>query len=366
MLPDTLPVLGDGCGGVLALRIGADSHIDEVIAWDHELCQWIPYGATLAEAILCDIARPAAGEDPESEEWYEDWRGVERPVELWAVDCVRRSTTPNLEWPDPIEVGRSTVRELLLANGLCELASRDERAQRYLRSGLTSAYFEVGAERIAERLGVDVDWDTVLEWAFDTSLIPQQYHADLAQLIGRTVDDVLAQDWDSAASEAQKVCQLRPDLGWPHALLGWAAERRADRASAIQHYLSGLEALGTSCSFMERSGDKFVVKRLRDLVDHLSNEEQAHPYLQAALKPETQETFPSRVRQFWLRQAEEAEKRNDHALAYRCFYNAGWDHFVSNDMDGVLDGLVRSSEAAGYVGLHRVAQHHRACLEAQT
>ncbi len=283
---------------------------------------------------------------------------------MWAIDWVRRSTTPKLEWPDPFQGSRATVRELLLANGLCEVSARDERAQRYFRSGLTSACFEVGAVRIAEHLGVESD--TVLEWAFDTSLIPAQYHAELAQVIGRTVDDLLAQDWDSAASEAQKVCQLRPDLGWPHALLGWAAERRADRASAIHHYLSGLEALGTSCSFMERSGDKFVVQRLRDLVDQLSDEEQAHPYLQAVLKSETQETFPSRVRQFWLRQAEEAEKRNDHALAYRCFYNAGWDHFVSNDMDGVLDGLVRSSEAAGYVGLHRVAQHHRACLEALT
>ena len=359
MLPDTVPILDNGCGDVISLRFGPDGHVSEVIRWDHETGYWRPYGHTLAEAVLCDLGTmKREGALDRSEEA----RHQPRSMEDWAVDWTRRTTGPALKWSDPYEGDRLSVFRTLLDAGVCEVVARRELCSVSLTCKLMDRCTEIGGWQIAERLGVP--WPVVAEWLFDTALIPEQYRQPLSQTVNTSIDQLIRQDWDHAAEEAQRVRQLRPDLGWPYAIMGWAAERNHNPTAAVDHYLAGLETLGTSCGFMVKVEHDFVVKRLGELRGHLPRESRDDPYLQAALAPRTPETFPSSIRGYWMGQAEEAEQRGQHDQAYRCYYSAGWDDFVANDMDVVLDGLVRTAEAAGYSALHCIARHHRASWEA--
>jgi hypothetical protein len=357
MLPDTLPLLDNGCGDVISLRFGPDGQVSEMVRWDHEGGSWRPFGNTLAEAVLCDIGTTKV-EEPAG--FSLEVRHAQRPVEDWAVDWTRRTTAPRLNWSDPYEGNRFSVFQCLLDADICEVVARREQCSASLACGLARRCMEIGGGQIAERLGVP--WTTFQDWLFDTALIPGQYHQALSQAVNMPIEQMLRQDWDQASAEAQRVCKLRPDLAWPHVILGWVAERNHDRHRAVDHYLAGLKRLGTSCAFMARVEHGLVVERLGELKDHLSTASMADPNVQAALAPRTPDSFPSTIRCYWIRQAEEAAARGEHDRSYRCYYSAGWDDYITNDMDRVLDGLARSAEAAGYTTLCRLATLHLASL----
>lgn len=359
MLPDTLPLLDNGCGDVISLRFGPDGQVTELVRWDHEGGNWRPFGNTLAEAVLCDIGTMKA---EDAADFSPEVKNTPRPVEDWAVDWTRRTTAPRLNWSDPYEGNRLSVFQCLLDADICEVVARREQCSASLTCGLARRCVEIGGAQIAERMGVQ--WSVFEEWLFDTAIIPEEYHQELSQAVNMPIEQMIRQDWDQASQEAQRVRELRPDLGWPYAILGWAAERYRDLDRAVDHYLEGLQRLGTSCAFMARVEHGFAAQRLGELKDHLSSASMAEPKVQAALAPRTPDSFPSSIRCYWIRQAEEAAARGEHDRAYRCYYSAGWDDYITNDMDRVLDGLVRSAEAAGYTTLCRLAKLHLASLRA--
>lgn len=360
MLPDTLPILNNGCGDVLAVRFGRDGGVSEVIRWDHEGGWWRPFGKTLAEAILCDIATTKA-ERPEH--WTREPRGVRRPIEEWAVDWVRRTTAPALKWPDPFDGDNRSVTRVLLDAGICEVVARQVFCEAYLTSELRIKVQEIGGDLIAEKLGVD--WSVVRDWLRDSSRIPEGSLEPLSSALGLAglTADQMREDWDRATVEAQRVTELRPELAWPYAILGQAAERNDDPARAAEYYGASLRRPKTTCSFMTIE-PSFVLERLGQLRNHVPDNALTDPYLQAALQTRTPHTFPFSIRRYWLREAEAAEQRGHHDRAYECYYNAGWDDLVFDDMPRVLEGLLRSAEAAGFTTLARVAAHHLASLNA--
>jgi len=357
MLPDTLPVLDNGCGDVLCLRFGRDGGLSEVIRWAHEGNYWQPFGNTLAEAILCDIASSRArGTLADSEETGE----VERALERWAVDWTTRSTGPRLKWIDPCEGDRLSVFRCLLDAGICEVVARSEFCRASLTSGLEQKSMETGGEQIARDLSVD--WAKMAEWLFDTASVPDEYREQLSRILQMPIEEIKHQDWAQATREAQRVRELRPDLAWPYAVMGWAAEREQDFLCAIADYTAGLRTLGSSLSCMSNVERGFVAARLSHLLGGTSGDSTTDAYLEAALTPTTGATFPSPIRQFWMREAQRAESSGDYRRAYECYYAAGWDDHVFNDMDQVLDGLVRSADRAGYAALSRIARHHLNCM----
>jgi hypothetical protein len=56
MLPDTLPILDNGCGDALCLRFNLKGTVSEVVRWEHEGGNWTPFGTSLCEALLLDAA----------------------------------------------------------------------------------------------------------------------------------------------------------------------------------------------------------------------------------------------------------------------------------------------------------------------
>ncbi len=57
MLPDTLPILGNGYGDWLCMRVNADNTAGEVVHWYHGGGDWMPWGRNPAEAIAFDRLR---------------------------------------------------------------------------------------------------------------------------------------------------------------------------------------------------------------------------------------------------------------------------------------------------------------------
>jgi hypothetical protein len=355
MLPDTLPLLGNGHGDAISLRFGPDGHVSELIRWHHEGGNWRPFGNTLAEAILCDIGsmKAASGTAFTCED-----SDTPRPWEQWAVDWVRRTTAPRLHWGDPHAGDRLSVFQCLLDADTCEVAVRRERCWVSLMSGLGRMCLEMGGRAIAERVGVT--WPVFERWLFDTATVPEAYREPLSSAVNVPIHELVRQDWGQASREASQVRGRRPGLTWPHVVLGWAAERDCDLTRAAEHYTAGLKQLGTSGGLLVIDEHEFSIERLRELGVHLSDASAIHPRVQVALAAETRAELWSNVRAYWLRKAEEAAAQGDHGRAYQCYYRAGWDDYVADDIGHVLDGLVRSAEAAGYTTLCRLAERHRA------
>ena len=168
--------------------------------------------------------------------------------------------------------------------------------------------------------------------------------------------------------EAEAVAALRSDLTWPFAVLGWAAERRGDLATAIKNYVAGLTALGTSSDFTENWGTgtfeptqktKFVVERLKELRDTLPPVVLENDYLKTALESKHSADFFNRVRKHWCERASLAEEAGRYADAYKYYCCAGWDIHVLDDIVSILDCMVRNAEAAGWSALASIASCHR-------
>jgi hypothetical protein len=361
MLPDTLPILGNGCGDVLCLRFNSRGTVSEVVRWMHEGCDWTPYGNSLCEALLLDAAI-AHTEELSADSEY---RLEEIGFAGWALDHLE--STGHL----------SNIRQLLsnehvpaivglLEAGVAETAVRCVLSQRCLTSELLRYCRAAGGNQLAKKLRVG--WPVFSQWLFDTELVPEKKKRKLAKVTRVSINELLQQDWRGAVREAEAVAALRTDLTWPFAVLGWAAERQGDPTTAVKHYVAGLTALGTSSDFTENWGwgtfeptqkTKFVVERLKELRDALPPEVLENDYLKTALESKHSADFFGRVREHWCQWAALAEKEGQFADAYKYYYCAGWDIHVFDDMESILDCMERNAEAAGWPALASIASRHR-------
>jgi hypothetical protein len=265
MLPDTLPILGNGFGDCLCLRFGYDGTVTEVIRWLHEGGLWTSYGNTLAEALLFDAALVDAEEQVEIEALpFVDWV-LEAAEGTIASSQVRRALSKD---------GKPSLQGLLRA-GLAETAVRWKLCERSWMSGLeqycrrTGGSYELGAS-------IGIDPSEIHNWFFDTALVPEKFKRSIAKATGQSVEALLRQDWGRANEHAEQVVRLRTDLSWPFAVSGWASERQGDRVLAVKLYQTGISAFGSAAEFTKHWGrpageghTKFVIDRLCDLRDEL-------------------------------------------------------------------------------------------------
>ncbi len=352
MLPDTLPLLGSASGDQLAVRIGADGSVSEVIRWDHECGTWRPFGATLPEAILCDVAIwQNEGESVEEESDTDN-----QALEHWAAHWVRHTTGPALDWPVPLTDRQPDGLVRLHQAGICEIVVLTERCVARYRAPLAERAFKYGCERLAERLGVP--WEDVSKWLFDTAAVPPRQRTRLGRILQTSPEELLHQNWDQARALAARVSELRPDLAWPYAIMGWSAQRVGKLDEAIATYYKGLRSLGTTYDYEALINEGFLHERLAELHDELPKEISSDDYLQAACNRPTWPNNQDPLHRYWMKLARTAEAHGDYHLAYDYYYRAGWDRRIVDDMDEILDGLIRTSSAAGYEARHRIARHH--------
>ena len=364
MLPDTLPLIGNDYGDWLCLRVAEDGTIGEVICWCHGGGDWIPYGSSLAEALIYDAAftmlyppRPEMDPPGSQEEvnralqWARGWiEHGDRLGEFW--------NTPDGSPPlDPLdELSRASI---------CQIPAQRDRILRSLESPLKSQ----SDPKVADAIGASWEPDFV-SWIFDTALIPELRKDHLRRHFQSSVTELTQQDWDSAEQEALKVTAIRSDLGWAFDIAGWAAERKGHIDRAIELYQRGVRASAFADDsirfrthwFTEGYG-KFAAARLYEWRDRLPTEVQQDPYLQLFWENDP-ESLRARLRDYWVTLAEQAEQTKQHLTAYRYFYNAGWDcgcHYVKS-YEAILAGMSRNALAAGFKALAEVSDLHRRCL----
>jgi hypothetical protein len=362
MLPDTLPILDNGCGDALCLRFNSDGTVSEVVRWEHEGGTWTPFGSSLCEALLLDAAITLMEELLDDREYRLDDIGYAG----WALAWLEgESQRPSIR--QVLSKQRALPIMGLLEADVAETAVRRVLCQYCCTSGLQRYCRESGGNLLATNLGVQ--WPVFSQWLFDTGLIPKDMETRLAKTTRMSFDDLSQQDWRGAVGHAERVVALRTDLSWPFAVSGWAAERQGDLEVAIKYYSAGLPALGTTSDFTEswekvEPGQKmkFVVDRLMELRDSLPPEVLENDYFKAVMKSKHSKDFFDRVRRYWCERGALAEREGRYGDAYKSYYGAGWDILVLDDMDQILDGLIRNAEAADWPALASIASQHRQSL----
>ena len=364
MLPDTLPLIGNQYGDWLCLRIGWDGSVREVVYWCHGGGDWIPYGNTLAEALLYDAAFHVL-----YDRRFSEVSAPERPPEetyraaQWALGFIPPQSSPTLAafWKRPAEQNRRLLEELLGA-GVAQVAARRDLILRHLESQLKLR----SAPTVAQQIGAVWEPDFV-SWLFDTALIPELTLEDLGALFRLPVEQLIVQDWDAAEAEALCVSRVRQDLGWVFDLTGWAAERREDYPQAIKRYWQGLRASSFSDDSVRfrthwygEGFGKFSAARLYALRDHLTPEQRDDRYLQVFWQNDP-ESLRARVRDYWVAKAKKAATAGDFQSAYRCYYSAGWDCGLQfmRSYGEILEQIAQMAQRAGSPALARIAQVHR-------
>ena len=130
MLPDSLPILGNGCGDCLCLRFHPDGTVFEVVRWSHEGAFWTPYGKTLSEALLFDAATglmsDAGSDDADLKEDLADW----------ALRWVGPRLGEEADFRKSVRRDNALPIEVLLDASIAESACHRALCERCLESGL--------------------------------------------------------------------------------------------------------------------------------------------------------------------------------------------------------------------------------------
>jgi hypothetical protein len=354
MLPDTLPLVSDGGGDALCLRFGFDGAVAEVIHWDHEGSLWKPFGRTLAEALVLDAAFTLIAQIDNDEEPDAIFIEESFPLAYWATDWLPGLSKPllhSLLKDTPSLPAR--LREL----GLSRVTIAQWQCQRLLTNRLNRFCRRVGGGKIARTLGVN--WSEFRRWLADARVVPENQRQPLSTLTTIPFDELIYRDWTGAALEAQAVLNVRADLAWPFAVLGRCKSEQEDLAAAMDYYLAGVEALGTSEDFIANwktlfgNQIKFIPSALASMKARLPDDKEE--YLQLFFSPDPAQS----VRDYWIKRAEAAELTEQYELAYRCYYSAGWDLPVLDGIEEVLERLEKTAASGGYTTLSLLARHHR-------
>ena len=357
MLPDTLPVVADGAGNALCLRFGFEGSVVEVIEWNHEGGDWKPFGKSLAEALVLDASLPVLDQGDPDETIDESAIEDSFAFADWAAAWI-----PGLDL-STLRVNASELRELpsrLAALGVAPVALAQWNCRRYLTTRLERLCRQVGGGKIAGSLGVS--WAEFSRWLSEPRLIPEHQIEPLSKLTTVPFDQLVRQDWESAAAAAQAVLRIRVDLAWPFAVLGRFKTEQDDIAGAAAFYAAGLEATGTTEDFVASwksrfdNRTKFIPNALQTLSLQVPPSKQEYLELFFSREP------ANGVRNYWIKHGEAAESNQQYELAYKCYYSAGWDLPVQNGIEEVLNRLEGVAVKAGYYALARLARHHRLAM----
>lgn len=412
MLPDTLPLIGNAYGDWLCLRVGHGGDVLECLYWSHAGGDWLPYGRTLAEALLYDACRarerrraassarvvpPWTGEaptlpahaatsangDPPEQDRLSSSRNTASSTSLdakasnsgnadssssWDAHAAwawRQAGLPDGDWPEIRDGALAALRGRLATEGLARWALARDSVLDQLNCGLRvrSDY------RVAQQLGILWEPDYV-RWMFDTAAIPVAERRRLTAFFAGDETELLDQNWQEAERIATLVMSERHDMGWAFDIAGWAAERRGEPHLAAQRYLAGLRAslfadhtVPFRTHWAAERLAKFSAARLEQLRELLPNQALRDPYLRLFLD-DGPHSLRDRVHEYWMEQGRAAETAGEPLLAYERYYAAGWDLGLERleRYADVLAGLERSATAIGATARARIARLQRELL----
>lgn len=363
---DLLPLIGNDAGDWLCVRFDDDSCASEIVQWYHGGGDWIPWGDSIAEAIVFDAVRDCLPGPKRSHATPAESPGPlnsgsnERsdPILDWACRYMPPAVKLLVHSGDP----SGSAPSVLIDAGVCEVAVRCTLMEAALHEPLS----EILTRDFAEGMGIE--WDAAIEWMFDNERIPPNMREQLSRKFNVSLE--ATQDWESAAQQCLHVTQHAPALAWAWDILGYCHERAGNFEAAITAYVRGVQSsVFTDQSVRLRThwtstqASKFSAARLLNVAPAIV---QQSTYLRMLCEGDAEE----RRRQatlHWLAESDQATAGGDVGIAHQNLVRAGWD-LGAEPLTMYADILERVGETA--VQADRAAQAeladtHRACLRSR-
>ncbi|MDA7949874.1 MAG: SMI1/KNR4 family protein [Pirellulaceae bacterium] len=379
--PDTLPLLSNGLGDWLLLRVLPSGEISEVICWRHSGGDWVPWGRTLAEALLFDTIRQQQGVA------QEDTRQIDKsePAMLWCLENLpldstqesnllyeitksRLVATPKVSDPVCYPTQNPIVPdlwELLVDYRLCEVVARRDLCQYYLNSPLRERAHLTDAQKL------NVSWrPDFIQWLSDTRTIPEEKRSLLQEYYNLGEDELFNQDWEKVRDLLHPLVQKRGDLMWVLNLAGWQAEVLHQPDQAIMYYYQAIKASSFTdesvrfrMNWTEESFWKFPAARLYSYAKVVPEALKKDDYLQILWEQDIS-NLPNTVARYWFEKGVQCKRKGEYWQAYQNFYKAGWDveHSTLQMFPTILQELSVCANNSGGRGLARLAEMYHQAL----
>lgn len=333
MLPDSLPILGNGYGDWICARVNQDGEISELIHWYHGGGDWVPVGRNLAEAVVHDAV------------------DVHRPVRKQML--------------------RGAV-ETTRARG----SSHSSALLEWLSNSLLPSHPQASADKLESLLlqANATNYATSVQSLIDLQIAPDAAACDqIEQIIQHSIPSengslhmLSEEDCERIIALCETVLSRRQDLGWSHSLLGWCQQLNGNKPAGRESFFHGRLASAFSDQsvrlrlhrFEQRYG-KFSIAQLAASKANLSPEMLEDSYLSNCLASKDV-NLVARIQDYWLTMAQQASSQGDHAAAYAYAFNAGWDLGAANmaSYRKILDFLAGSAAKAGWAARAAIAQAH--------
>ncbi len=365
MPPDVLPLVGNGLGDWLCGKVSARGSIDEIVYWYHGGGDYLPYGKSLAEAIVFDtladrlpgrrqlLAIPAEC-DPIQHNAI-----VSAPLVTWAL---RHLPQPISELMD-VDAAPERIAAALLRHEIAVDAVRCDAVLAALDNPVRSRM----THDKARKLGLNWERD-IAKWMFDTDLMPAEIRIELANEWRDLGERPFAQDWSEVEQHCRIIASHRNDLGWVHDCLGWVAQRSGQPSTAVQHYNQASktsiftdQSVRFRTHFDSEEFAKFSVARLVEMgLAH-----NVDPQYVRALSQTATPRWREGVVQYWLGQLES----NTAAASdrYQMIFAAGWDVGCDSILRyrELIERLGDAAMDANQFGRAEVARTHAHCIDSR-
>ncbi|MFG0265097.1 MAG: SMI1/KNR4 family protein [Rhodopirellula sp. JB055] len=401
MPPNFLPLVGSHAGDWLCLRLadgeaGAANVPYDLCHWYHGGGDWLPWGNTLAEALLFDQILPFL---PASDHRHaipspmDNARSVEPGMNAWQDWMTRwlpETVQPIVQQQLWLSGGTGWIDDLMNA-GVCAVAIGCQLVIDELSNELTRHLMPADANRMG------IAWNDIMRWGFDLQALP----ADIANrlrdegAVQTSAMDPGQQDWSRIESICERTHSLSPELAWAAELLGYCRLQRGDFSGATSAFLQSMRcSVFTDQSVRLRthwatSGAEGMAKfgaywlcRESNLHPEMWDRESLSSGANSAsianavpasvsmseyldcLRNREEGSVRSRVTAFFLNCADLSSGSGQHADAVRCLYAAGWD-LGTEPMKlyaELLRRLVDTCQLAGWTSHEILARMHRDCF----
>ncbi len=358
---DMLPILGNSAGDWLCVRIDQHNRASEIVQWYHGGGDWLPWGRSIADAILFDslserLPSPARRHALPAESPRPANPDDDDPILSWACRHVAPQVSALL---DP-SITEQQVADTLLQFDVSQIAVRCELVQSALKETLSATLDPTTAQQIG------VDWNEVVQWMFDVQRMPIKTRQRLQRDYGLSIS--VPQDWYAAEQHSRRVVQLAPDLAWAWDVIGYAAERRGDQDEAADAYTQAAQcSVFTDQSVRLRTywtadhAAKFSASRLQACFPEVVRQSD---YLQMLCEADSH-SRRRRVTNHWLEKAAESVAEGNWAEAHRHYVAAGWDLGAEPlaMFTELLEQIAESASRCRQTARAELARTHRRCLK---
>ncbi len=361
---DLLPLISNDAGDWLCVRFADDSTASEIVQWYHGGGDWIPWGDSIAEAIVFDALRqrlpgpkrrhatPAESPTPTAT----NIKGGQDPIVTWAARFMPNKVVSLLNK----KRSPAVTADILIETGICEVAVRCTLVEAALQEPLSG----ILNHSLADEL--QINWHTAVEWMFDIERVPSKVRRRLIAEFNVSLD--AGQGWAKAAQHCRRVSELTPGLAWAWDILGYCYERSGAVEQAINAYIRGAQSsvftdqsVRLRTHWVANESSKFSAARLLHVAPALV---QNSNYLRMICEGDAQE----RRRQtalHWLSESDEATANGDARDAHQNLVRAGWDlgaEPISVYAD-ILERIGETAVQADRAAQAELADTHRVCLK---